>query len=144
MRASNWDRRLESDWLVRKRRNRNGILRHKIPCRFQTVSEFVFGTHNAAFVQAMYEDYLRDPSSVGQEWRELFDNGKLAELPIIQGARSTEQVAATPAPAPAPALAAPPAPRSVLAAPSGAVPITGPAARLVQNMTESLTVPTAT
>ena len=104
------------------------------------MSEFVFGTHNAAFVQVMYEEYLRDPSSVGQEWRELFDNGKLAELPIIQGARSTEQGAATPAPAPA----APPTPRSVLPAPPGAVPITGPAARLVANMTESLTVPTAT
>src|SRR5467141_83552 len=80
----------------------------------------------------MYEEYLRDPSSVGQEWRELFDNGKLAELPIIQGARSTEQVAA------------PLAPRSVLPAPQGATPISGAAARLVQNMTESLTVPTAT
>src|SRR6266480_863768 len=88
----------------------------------------------------MYEDYLRDPSSVGQEWRELFDNGKLAELQIIQGARSTEQVAATRAPAPA----APPAPRSVLPAPPGAVPISGPAARLVANMTDSLSVPTAT
>jgi 2-oxoglutarate decarboxylase len=104
------------------------------------VSEFVFGTYDAAFVQAMYEEYLRDPNSVGQEWRELFENGKLAELPIIQGARSTEQIAATPAPAPA----APPAPRSVLPAPPGATPITGPAARLVANMTESLTVPTAT
>src|SRR6266487_2675626 len=110
----------------------HGILSLKIPCRFHPVSEFVFGTYDAAFVQAMYEDYLRDPSSVGQEWRELFDNGKLAELPIIQGARSTEQVAATPAP------------RSAPPAPSGAVPITGPAARLVANMTESLTVPTAT
>ena len=104
------------------------------------MSEFVFGTHNAAFVQVMYEEYLRDPSSVAPEWRELFDNGKLAELPIIQGARSTEQAAARPAPAPA----APPAPRSVLPVPPGATPITGPAARLVQNMTESLTVPTAT
>jgi len=105
------------------------------------VSEFVFGTHNAAFVQAMYEDYLRDPASVGQEWRELFDNGKLAELPIIQGAGSTEQgaVSATAPPAPAPS-----APRSPLPTPPGAVPITGPAARLVANMTESLTVPTAT
>ncbi len=103
------------------------------------MSEFVFGTYDAAFVQAMYEEYLRDPNSVGQEWRELFENGKLAELPIIQGARSTEQIA-TPAPAPA----APPAPRSVLPAPPGATPITGPAARLVANMTESLTVPTAT
>src|SRR5882762_3748068 len=104
------------------------------------MSGFNFGTNSAAFIQAMYEDYLRDPSSVGQEWRELFDNGKLAELPIIQGARSTEQVAATPAPAPA----APPAQRSVVPAPQGATPISGAAARLVQNMTESLTVPTAT
>ena len=47
------------------------------------MSEFVFGTHNAAFVQVMYEQYLRDPASVGEEWRQLFDNGKLAELPVI-------------------------------------------------------------
>src|SRR6266540_639211 len=88
----------------------------------------------------MYEDYLRDPSSVGQEWRDLFDNGKLAELPIIQGAGSRELGAVT-----APAPQAPsPAPRSPLPAPPGATPITGPAARLVANMTESLTVPTAT
>ncbi len=104
------------------------------------MSEFVFGTHNAAFVQAMYEDYLRDPASVGSEWRELFDNGKLAELPIIPGAGSGEQGAVTSGPAPAPATA----PRSPLPAPPGAVPITGPAARLVANMTDSLTVPTAT
>src|SRR5881296_4462633 len=48
---------------------------------FPRVSEFVFGTHNAAFVQVMYEQYLRDPASVGEDWRQLFDNGKLAELP---------------------------------------------------------------
>src|SRR6266513_1327874 len=51
------------------------------------VSEFVFGTHNAAFVQVMYEQYLRDPGSVGEEWRNLFDNGKLAELPVIPTSR---------------------------------------------------------
>src|SRR2546428_85739 len=50
---------------------------------FPLVSEFVFGTHNAAFVQVMYEQYLRDPASVGEDWRQLFDNGKLAELPVI-------------------------------------------------------------
>ncbi|PYP37159.1 MAG: hypothetical protein DMD48_11600 [Gemmatimonadetes bacterium] len=98
------------------------------------MSEFVFGTHNAAFVQAMYEDYLRDPASVGQEWRELFDNGKLAELPIIPGKASTEQGAVR--------AAERPAPSSVL--PTGATLITGPGARLVANMTDSLTVPTAT
>src|SRR5712664_4153138 len=115
MRASTWDRRLESDWLVRKRRNRNGILRNKIPCRFQTVSEFVFGTHNAAFVQAMYEDYLRDRASVGPEWRELFDNGKQGELPIIQGAGSGERGAVT---APSPPAPVAPSPSSPLPAPA--------------------------
>ena len=98
------------------------------------MSEFVFGTHNAAFVQAMYEDYLRDPSSVGEEWRALFDNGKT-------GAGTKEQGAA-PAVAPAPAFK--PAPSSPPSVPQGAAPISGPAARLVTNMTESLTVPTAT
>ncbi len=103
------------------------------------MSEFVFGTHNAAFVQVMYEQYLRDPASVPEEWRLLFDNGKSAELPIIPttraevtGAGSQEQ-----------GVRSPPTPDSRLPAP-GPTPITGPAARLVANMTESLTVPTAT
>jgi len=109
------------------------------------VSEFVFGTHNAAFVQAMYEDYLRDPSSVGPEWRELFDNGKLAELPVIPADRSAipreEGSGKGEGEVAAPRSTLPPSPVSL---PRGATPITGPAARLVANMTESLTVPTAT
>jgi len=104
------------------------------------VSEFVFGTHNAAFVQVMYEEWLRDPGSVGPEWRELFENGKLAQLPIIPGAGNREPGAGTAVAAPAPRVAPTlPAPGSPLPAP-----IAGPAARLVANMTESLTVPTAT
>src|SRR3989441_10257370 len=63
--------------------------------RFRSVSSFVFGTHNAAFVQVMYEQYLRDPTSVPEEWRQLFDNGKLAELPVIPTTRA-EAVAAQP------------------------------------------------
>src|SRR6267143_2029924 len=51
--------------------------------RFHHVTSFVFGPHNAAFVQVMYEQYLRDPTSVPEEWRQLFDNGKLAELPVM-------------------------------------------------------------
>ncbi|HMA43567.1 MAG TPA: 2-oxo acid dehydrogenase subunit E2, partial [Gemmatimonadales bacterium] len=107
------------------------------------MSEFVFGTNNAAFVQVMYEQYLRDPASVGEEWRVLFDNGKLAELPVIPTNRaevlaalgSGEQGAV----GGAPSATAPPSPL-----PAGLTPITGPAARLVQNMGESLGVPTAT
>jgi 2-oxoglutarate dehydrogenase E1 component len=122
------------------------------------VSEFVFGTLNAAFVQVMYEQYLRDPQSVGPEWRELFDNGRLAELPVIPGAAGAPARAPLPAPAPAgvatlppppspPAASAPaptPAPPTAQLPPSLVTPLAGPAARLVQNMADSLTVPTAT
>jgi len=108
------------------------------------VSEFVFGTHNAAFVQVMYEQYLRDPQSVGEDWRNLFDNGQLAELPVIQTSRTEvlrdegrgtgdESIRAEPTRPPSPV----PRPESL-------TPLTGPAARLAQNMTDSLSVPTAT
>jgi 2-oxoglutarate dehydrogenase E1 component len=107
------------------------------------VSEFVFGTHNAAFVQVMYEQYLRDRASVPEEWRNLFDNGKAGDLPIIPTTRA-EVLKASGEQGAVPAAAPPQtAPRSPLPAP-GATPITGPAARLVQNMTDSLSVPTAT
>ena len=107
------------------------------------MSEFVFGTHNAAFVQVMYEQYLRDPTSVGEEWRKLFDNGAFAELPVIPTSREEvlsgggmRDAGSVPATTPTP-----PAPRIP---PPGLTPITGPAARLAQNMTDSLSVPTAT
>jgi 2-oxoglutarate dehydrogenase E1 component len=107
------------------------------------VSEFVFGTHNAAFVQVMYEQYLRDPASVGDEWRQLFDNGKLAELPVIPTDRSEVlgrgETGAVPA-----AATERTSPLSPLPVSPGFTPITGPAARLAQNMTDSLSVPTAT
>src|SRR3989449_5665228 len=108
---------------------------------FPLVSEFVFGTHNAAFVQVMYEQYLRDPASVGEEWRQLFDNGRLAELPVIPTDRAEvlgrgEKGEGLP---PAPPRTSPISPL-----PSGFTPLTGPAARLAQTMTDSLSVPTAT
>ncbi|HXJ31281.1 MAG TPA: 2-oxo acid dehydrogenase subunit E2, partial [Gemmatimonadales bacterium] len=100
------------------------------------MSEFVFGTNNAAFVQVMYEQYLRDPASVSDDWRALFDNGKLAELPIIETDRAEVLASAAPTAAPPAAPGATPA--------QGMTAITGPAARLVQNMSDSLGVPTAT
>ena len=100
----------------------------------------MFGTHNAAFVQVMYEQYLRDPASVGEDWRQLFDNGKLAELPVIPTTRTEVLGSGEQGAVPSGAGTAP---RSPLPAP-GFTPISGPAARLVQNMTDSLSVPTAT
>src|SRR5438309_8642868 len=89
----------------------------------------------------MYEQYLRDPASVSDDWRQLFDNGKFAELPVIptsrdevvgRGARDSG-LEVKPLPSPEPRTPS-----------AGLTPITGPAARLVQNMADSLSVPTAT
>ena len=111
------------------------------------MSEFVFGTNNAAFVQVMYEQYLRDPSSVGEEWRTLFDNGHLGELPIIPTDRAEVLREAGDVPQPGTSATTPdsrlPTPGAT-PLPTGETPLTGPASRLVQNMTESLSVPTAT
>jgi 2-oxoglutarate dehydrogenase E1 component len=91
----------------------------------------------------MYEDYLRDPSSVGPAWRELFENGSQGELPIIPTDRSEvrDEGRGTGDGSTANVTTPPPSP---VTRPPGATPITGPAARLVANMTDSLSVPTAT
>src|SRR2546425_1303799 len=109
--------------------------------RFACVSEFVFGTHNAAFVQVMYEQYLRDPASVSDDWRQLFDNGRLAELPVIPTDRAEVLGRREKGDVPSAAQSGT-SPISPL--PVGLTPLTGPAARLAQNMTDSLSVPTAT
>src|SRR5256886_1414791 len=108
---------------------------------FPLVSEFVFGTHNAAFVQVMYEQYLRDPASVSDDWRQLFDNGRLAELPVIPTDRAEVLGRGERGEVPS---AAPPRTSPLSPLPGALTPITGPAGRLVQNMTDSLSVPTAT
>src|SRR5256712_4264499 len=94
----------------------------------------------------MYEQYLRDPQSVGEDWRQLLDNGRLAELPVIPTSR--EEVlrdeggeTGDEAVAGAPVATRPPSP---VPRPQGLTPITGSGARLIQNMTDSLSVPTAT
>src|SRR5438874_13059995 len=97
----------------------------------------------------MYEQYLRDPASVGEEWRQLVDNGKLAGLPVIPTDRAEVlrdegrgtrdgSIASTEGTRP-PSRVPPPLPP-----PEHLTPITGPAARLAQNMTDSLSAPTAT
>ncbi|HEX5385636.1 MAG TPA: multifunctional oxoglutarate decarboxylase/oxoglutarate dehydrogenase thiamine pyrophosphate-binding subunit/dihydrolipoyllysine-residue succinyltransferase subunit [Gemmatimonadales bacterium] len=119
----------------------------------------IFETANAGFAQAMYEEFLRDPNSVGEDWRALFESGVVGEAdgrPEADGRTGGEGVGragghaspaadeAAPVAAPidsAPVRPAVPAPADV---PHGASVIKGPAARLVANMNESLGVPTAT
>ena len=104
----------------------------------------VFETANAGFAQALYEEYLRDPGSVAPEWRQLFESGRVGEIPAKNGdgdGAGGRRGGRAVVPQPSSSPSAPPAP----AAPAAHTAlIKGPAARLVQNMTESLTVPTAT
>src|SRR5207342_12154 len=139
----------------------------------------VFETANAGFAQVMYEEFLRDPNSVGPEWRQLFESGVVGVRPeegttatgrldgqavggdsvrpavVGNGAeaepaptnRLTVQPSDVAAVQPSEVAAVQPAEASAVqsaAAPSNATPISGPAARLVANMRESLSVPTAT
>ncbi|HEX5963932.1 MAG TPA: 2-oxo acid dehydrogenase subunit E2, partial [Gemmatimonadales bacterium] len=118
----------------------------------------MFETANAGFAQAMYEEFLRDPAAVGPEWRRLFESGVVGEAdggaagqrgsPADgqRGRGAAGQLQARTAHEP-PAVAEA-APESGVTAPPprapAAQPIKGPAAKLVANMNESLTVPTAT
>ena len=94
----------------------------------------VFETANAGFAQAMYEEFLRDPAAVGPEWRRLFESGVVGEKPGPNGAVGQADSGSGGQSASAGALPVSP----------GASPIKGPAAKLVANMEQSLTIPTAT
>jgi 2-oxoglutarate decarboxylase len=108
----------------------------------------VFETANAGFAQAMYEEFLKDPSAVGPEWRRLFESGVVGEGNGAGQRGSGEagkQVGGQPAAATADQPRPTQPPRLPTSPPAaGLSPIKGPAAKLVANMTESLTVPTAT
>src|SRR5690606_14567284 len=116
----------------------------------------------------MYEQYLADPQSVSESWREFFaDYRPGGDHPPATAAGSTTPLAAsgvpvdratsravTPATAPAPPAPAPAAAPKPAAAPAsapaakdgvpGGEPLRGVAARIVANMEASLAVPTAT
>ena len=98
---------------------------------------------NAGYLADVYEQYRRDPSSVDAEWRSLFDSGASGFEPVAAPVPSTNGNPVAEASAEV-ATKAPPAPAAAAALPDGATPIKGPAARLAQNMTASLGVPTAT
>ncbi|MFE1316704.1 multifunctional oxoglutarate decarboxylase/oxoglutarate dehydrogenase thiamine pyrophosphate-binding subunit/dihydrolipoyllysine-residue succinyltransferase subunit [Kitasatospora phosalacinea] len=114
----------------------------------------------------MYQQYLRDPSSVDRAWQDLFADYKpggsaAPASAAVEGNAVTPAVtapvpapAAAPAPAaPAPAPAAPapkaapaPAPKAQAAEASGdeLIALRGPAKAVASNMDASLEVPTAT
>ncbi len=97
----------------------------------------VFGP-NTWLIDEMYRQYMQDPSSVGENWKEFFTDYSPSTVP--GGMTAPASIAAVP-PAPAPVAAAKPA---TPALPDGALLLRGPAELIVANMERSLTVPTAT
>ena len=101
---------------------------------------------NAGYVADLYDRYRSDPASVDPEWRSLFDSGEGGFEPVARradapatGGNGSGETAVEPPAVTAEAEAGDGSPL-----PEGATPIKGPAARLAQNMTASLGVPTAT
>jgi 2-oxoglutarate dehydrogenase E1 component len=99
---------------------------------------------NSWLVEEMYEQYRADPDSVGESWREFFEDYRsmtaAAHPELTPPAAEAQQ--APPAPAPAPAVQPPAA--SVPPAGDPGEPIKGVGAVIVKNMEASLDVPTAT
>jgi 2-oxoglutarate decarboxylase len=101
---------------------------------------------NATYVEGLLERFRNNPELVDDSWRsyftELVGNGAKAVAAVSAPAPAAPAPAAPApaAPAPAPASAPAPAPQ-----PEGeAIPIRGPALKIVENMESSLSVPTAT
>ncbi len=119
---------------------------------------------NTGYVEDLYAQYLENPESVSERWREFFADynpGPTFHAPTTGAteAAAAPDVEVTPTPAkpsgdgaatetPAPKAKAPAAPseKPSVPAPSGAdlKPLKGAAARIVENMEASLEIPTAT
>ena len=50
----------------------------------------LFDSQNAAYVQAIFEEYTRNPDAVSAEWRELFREGK--SKVVAEGLLAAEQL----------------------------------------------------
>lgn len=114
--------------------------------KISDISEFItenFGA-NASYVEALLERYKNDAGSVDESWQSYFGELLAGGRPDPDSpARPAEEAKPTPAAKPEPAAkpvsSAPPAPAGV-----ETKAIIGPAKKIVENMEQSLTVPTAT
>ena len=100
---------------------------HPSRVQWTVQDDTLFDSQNAAYAQAMFEEYARNPDALPSEWRKIFEND--ASLAVSEGLLVPDQLVdsrpstaphapADPTAAPAQAVAAPPAP----AAPSPALP----------------------
>src|SRR3954453_7955770 len=94
-----------------------------------TVDPNVFETANAGFAQAIYEEFLRDPTAVDPEWRRLVEGGGVGQEGSGDGGRkgsnnATASRVGSAAPSQLPSL-----PSSHLPSGPAAQQIKGPAAK---------------
>ncbi|HEX7521647.1 MAG TPA: 2-oxo acid dehydrogenase subunit E2, partial [Acidimicrobiia bacterium] len=124
---------------------------------------------NSGLIEEMYRQFVENPESVAESWREFFADYVPRGHTTSGDGNGEVATTAAPAPPPAPAAPAPPEPAPKLGVPIPAEPATpeplvapheaapplvldgeepkplrGAAARIVENMEASLTVPTAT
>jgi 2-oxoglutarate dehydrogenase E1 component len=100
------------------------------------ISEYIsenFGA-NASYVEGLLTRYRSDPNSVDESWRTFFGD-------LLGGG---ETAPAQPQPAAEKPVEKPIAPQPSVSAGAEAKPITGASKKIVENMEQSLTVPTAT
>jgi 2-oxoglutarate decarboxylase len=104
---------------------------------------------NATYVEGLLARYRADPRSVDESWQEYFSELLNGSAGAQTGGQRTSQSTADQPAAQAETRAAASVPAvdkkpSIVAADTSARPITGPAKIIVDNMEQSLTVPTAT
>ncbi|MBU3699605.1 MAG: multifunctional oxoglutarate decarboxylase/oxoglutarate dehydrogenase thiamine pyrophosphate-binding subunit/dihydrolipoyllysine-residue succinyltransferase subunit, partial [Candidatus Kapabacteria bacterium] len=105
---------------------------------------------NSAYVDELYFEYLRDPSSVSPEWQNFFAS-YTPETPVQAPAFNGTPTPKAPAP-PAPAVVIPATPAisangtriPAMSAGDAIVPLSSIGGKIAQNMEASLNVPTAT
>lgn len=76
---------------------------------------YLFGG-NAPYVEEMYENYLANPGSVPDSWREYFD--ALQHVPAVDGSNAKDGSPPCPLSTPLPSVPRPAAPRSWWPAPT--------------------------
>jgi len=99
---------------------------------------------NTGYIEDLYRQYVADPDSVSEAWREFFHDYQPGEAFVA--ASEARMAPAMPVPA-APgdgAVAEPEAPAIPVPEGSDIKAVRGPAAKIVENMEASLEVPTAT
>src|SRR6516165_7584132 len=90
---------------------------------------------NSWLEDELYQQYLHDRSAVDESWKHLFEEtsgpvpARPAEAPTVNGSTAAPKAASAPAAEPGPG--------------EQLLPLRGAAARIVQNMDASLTVPVA-